>query len=121
MYEKIRKVLKRIRQDLSVILCIVYISKGYNKSIESFHSRHILSNTYAIDSEDGFELFDNNGYILKNNPSVSIVFPRMYGDNRQDITKYFNWISSVKNYINEAPETYVYGDKGNRLFDLIQP
>ncbi len=120
VYEKIGISLKRIRKDLTTHLNLVYTSKGYSYSIESFHSRHIISNTFAVDSEDGFNLFNRKGYLTKNNPSVSIVFPRMFGDSRQDMTKYFNWISSVKKYIDESSDKVVYGDKNNRLFDLVK-
>ena len=119
--EKIKKCLKRIRKELSIRLCVVYAGgKGYRYNVESFHSRHILSNTFAIDSEDGFDLFNEKGYVTKNNPSISIVFPRLlYGDNRKDKTKYYNWITSVKKYIEESPDYFIYGNKDNRLFDLI--
>ena len=92
VYEKVKKCIKRIRKELPLKLNLVYTSKGYSNRIESFHSRHVLSNTFAIDSEDGLDLFNNLGYLTKNNPSVSIVFPRVFGDTRQDMTKYFNWI-----------------------------
>lgn len=117
VYSEIDTLLKRIRTELTVKLCIVYTSKGYSPWIESFHSRHILSNTYIIDSEDGFNLFNKMGYLTKNNPSVSIVFPRLFGDSRQDITKYYNWILSVKKYFDETK--YIKGDKDNRLLELI--
>jgi hypothetical protein len=116
VYKKIDELIKDIRKELTVKLCLVYTSKGYSPWIESFHSRHVLSNTYIIDSEDGFDLFNTNGYLTKNNPSVSIVFPRIYGNSRQDITKYYNWILSVKKYFDEA--RYVMGDKNNRLFEI---
>lgn len=120
VYEKVKKCLRRIRRDLPVKLNLVYTSTGYSRRVESFHSRHVLSNTFAIDSEDGLDLFSSDGHLTKNNPSVSVVFPRMFGDNRQDMTKYYNWIASVKKYLNEFPQ-FVYGnyDEGNnRLFDL---
>ena len=122
VFEKVKKCLKRIRRELPVKLNLVYTSTGYSRRIESFHSRHVLSNTFAIDSEDGLDLFSNDGYLTKNNPSVSIVFPRMFGDDRQDVTKYYNWIASVKKYVNEFPQ-FVYGnyeEKNNRLFDLVK-
>lgn len=120
VYEKVKKCIKRIRKELPLKLNLVYTSKGYSNRIESFHSRHVLSNTFAIDSEDGLDLFNNLGYLTKNNPSVSIVFPRVFGDARQDMTKYFNWIVSIKKYIDDFPQ-FVYGnyeEGNNRLFDL---
>ena len=120
VYEKIKKCLKRIRKGLSVKLGLFYTGKGYFHKIESFHSRHIISNTFAVDSEDGLDLFNNNGYITKNNPVVSIVFPRLFGDSRQDITKYCKWIASVKKYINNEVDKLYEGSKENRLFDLVE-
>ena len=120
VYEKVKKCIKRIRKELPLKLNLVYTSTGYSNRIESFHSRHVLSNTFAIDSEDGLDLFNNLGYLTKNNPSVSIVFPRVFGDARQDMTKYFNWIVSIKKYIDDFPQ-FVYGnyeEGNNRLFDL---
>lgn len=118
VYEKIKKCLKRIRKDLFVKLGFFYTGKGYDHRIESFHSRHIISNTFAIDSEDGLDLFDDNGFLTKNNPTVSIVFPRLFGNSRQDVAKYYNWISSVKKFINEEVKDRYWGIKENRLLDL---
>ena len=118
VYEKIKKCLKRIRKELTIKLGLFYTETGYYYKTESFHSRHILSNTFAIDSEDGLDLFNANGYLTKNNPLVSIVYPRMFGNSRQDVSKYYKWISSVKNYIEECAESY--GDNDNRLFELIK-
>ena len=119
VYEKIKKSLKRIRKELTVNLGLFYTDKGYYYKIESFHSRHIISNTFAVDSEDGLDLFNKNGYITKNNPVVSIVFPRLFGNSRQDMTKYCNWITSVKKYINNEVDERYSGTKENRLFDLV--
>jgi len=118
-YEKFKKCLKRIKKELSFKLCIVYTETGYNPDIESFHSRHVLSNTFSIDSEDGLDIFDGRGYITKNNPVISIVFPRLLGDCRKDFTKSINWIASVKKHIQEAPDKFICGVKDNRLFDLV--
>ena len=121
VYERVKKCLKRIRKELHVKLNLVYTSTGHRKSIESFHSRHVFSNTFTIDSEDGLDLFNNDGFLTKNNPSISIVFPRLFGDTRQDMTKCYNWIASVKKHVADFPE-FVYGNydgKNNRLFDLV--
>ena len=117
-YEKVKKCVKHIRKDLTVKIGLVYIPKGYRHDVESFHSRQIQTNSFAVDSEDGLALFDNNGYLTKNNPSVSIVFPRLFGNSRQDITKYTNWIRSTKEYIKTKPK-HMKGDLNNRLFDLV--
>lgn len=120
VYEKIKKCLKRIRKGLSVKLGLFYTDKGYSHEIESFHSRHIISNTFAVDSEDGLNLFNNNGYLTKNNPVVSIVFPRLFGNSRQDISKYYKWIASVKKYINNEVDERYGGTKENRLLELVE-
>ena len=90
VHEKIKKCLKRIRPSLNVKLGLFYTEKSYSYSVESFHSRHILSNSFIVDSEDGLDLFNDKGYLQKNNPTLSIVFPRLFGNSRQDITKYEN-------------------------------
>ena len=119
VHEKIKKCLKRIRPSLNVRLGLFYTEKSYSYSVESFHSRHILSNSFIVDSEDGLDLFNDKGYLQKNNPTLSIVFPRLFGNSRQDITKYNNWIRSVKKYVDECPETLYEGTKENRLFTLV--
>lgn len=120
VYEKIKKSIRRIRRDLNVKLGLFYTGTGYYHEIESFHSRHILSNTYAVDSEDGLDLFNENGYLTKNNPVVSIVFPRLFGNSRQDLEKYCRWLSSVKKYVETDVSERFYGSKENRLFELIK-
>ncbi len=120
VYEKIKKSIRRIRRDLNVKLGLFYTGTGYYHEIESFHSRHILSNTYAVDSEDGLDLFNENGYLTKNNPVVSIVFPRLFGNSRQDLEKYCRWLSSVKKFVETDVSERFYGSKENRLFELIK-
>ncbi|MCQ2285892.1 MAG: hypothetical protein MJZ76_03330 [Bacteroidales bacterium] len=121
IYEKVKKCLKKIRNEneLVVKLGFFYTEKGFNHNVESFHSRHILSNSFLVDSEDGFDLFDDYGYRTKNNPTVSIVFPRLYGNCREDMTKYENWIVSVKKHVENASDCLFYGTKENRLFELV--
>ena len=118
-YEKVKKCLKRVRKDLNVKLGLVYTAKGYYYKTESFHSRHVISNNFCVDSEDGLDLFNEKGYITKNNPTVTIVFPRLFGNSRQDISKYESWIKSVKKYIDSCPEKDFYGTKENRLLELF--
>lgn len=120
VYNDIIKCLESIREELTVKLGLFYTDKGYYYEIESFHSRHIISNTFAVDSEDGLDLFNKIGYITKNNPVVSIVFPRLFGNSRQDIAKYCNWITSVDKYINNEVGERYYGTKENRLFELVK-
>lgn len=118
LHEKVKKCLKRIKKDLVVKLGVVYTSVGYRHNIESFHSRHLISNTFSMSAEDGLDLFDENAYLTKNNPSVSIVFPTLFGNSRQDMTISSNWIKSVKNHI-ESSDRFIYGEKSNRLFELV--
>lgn len=117
-YEKVRKCLKRKRKELNVRLSMIYTAIGYHYWTESFHSRHVITNSFAVDSEDGMDLFNEKGYLTKNNPTISIVFPRLFGDSRQDVTKYNNWIKSVKQYVEDCSDKEWFGTKENRLFDL---
>ena len=119
VYEKLRKCIKRIRPNLQVALCFIYTATGYYYKNESFHSRHIITNNFTIDSEDGFDLFDENGYLTKNNATISVVFPRLIGNHRQDMTKYETWLKSVKTHVEESSEASFYGTKENRLFDFV--
>ena len=118
VYEKVKKCLKRIRNDLNVRLGLFYTDQGFIDNKETFHSRHIISNNFIIDSEDGFNLFNKYGYVNRNNPSITIVFPNLFGNSRQDMSKYSNWISSVKKYIEEDVGNRCEGSKDNRLFYL---
>jgi len=118
-YEQVKKCLKRIRKNLTIKLGFFYIAKGYDYKKESFHSRHILANSFMVDSDDGLDLFGEKGYITKNNPTVSIVFPWLFGNSRQDMTKYENWLRSVKKHVEESPDSLFYGTKENRLFELV--
>ncbi len=118
-YEQVKKCFKRIRKDITLKLGFFYIAKGYDYKKESFHSRHILANSFMIDSEDGFDLFGDKGYITKNNPTISVVFPWFLGNSRQDMTKYENWLRSVKKHVEDSPDSLFYGTKENRLFDLV--
>lgn len=119
-YEQVKKCFKRVRNKLTFRLGFFYIAKGYDYKKESFHSRHILANSFLVDSEDGLDLFGGKGYITKNNPTVSIVFPWLLGNSRQDMTKYENWLRSVKKYVEESPDSLYYGTKENRLFNLVK-
>lgn len=119
-YEKVKKCLKRVRKDLNVKLGFAYTAIGYHYETESFHSRHVITNNFCVDSEDGLDLFNEKGYITKNNPSVTIVFPRLFGNSRQDISKYESWIKSVKKHIEGCPEKEFYGTKENRLLELFE-
>lgn len=118
LYEKVKKCLKRIKKDLVVKLGVVYTSVGYRHDVESFHSRHLISNTFSINAEDGLNLFDENAFLTKNNPAISIVYPALFGNSRQDMTIRNNWIQSVKKHI-ESSDKFVYGEKTNRLFELV--
>lgn len=120
VYEKVKKCFKRIRKDLTIRFGFFYTEKGYDFKVESFHSRHILANSFIVDSDDGLDLFGDKGYITKNNPTISIVFPRLFGNSRQDITKYENWIRSVKIHVEDSSDSLFYGTKENRLFELVK-
>lgn len=106
VYEKTKKCVKRIRQTLDIKLALVYTATGYCHRSESFHSRHVLSNNYIVDSEEGLDLFNDNGFLTKNNPTISIVFPMLYGNCRQDLSKYENWIRSVKKHVSNSKIFY---------------
>lgn len=118
MYSQIKKELKKIRQNYEIELSIHKIISTDNK----FHSRHIITNNALIDSEDGFDLFNDKKYSTKN-ATITKVYPRFSGDDRGDMSKYLKWISIAKNYISESARDLDKASSGNvknRLFDMIK-
>lgn len=79
----------------------------------TLHDRFIISNTFCITVGAGFALF-NGGSSPVNSTSVKILYPTAVGNKRE----YYLWIRKTKE-INERPQN-VWGDRVNRLFDLVE-
>ena len=119
IYSKIKDYLSKIRPQLNVNLSIYRVGIG-----NGFHSRHIITNNVLIDSEDGFDLFDDKGKSTKN-ATITKIYPRFFCDDRGDMNKYLSWISiTKKNALNsQSSESSSYqtrwGEVDNRLFEMV--
>ncbi len=113
IYEKICKIIKDLRKGLRFVLTIFSIGKG-----EDFHNRIIITNNVLIQAPDGLDIFKPNGE-AKRNAVLGLVIPRLFGDDRLDMSQYLNWIEIVKRRCQNASDATYYGSRENRLFDLV--
>lgn len=104
--------IKRIRPNLTYSLGMLSILTGGD-----FHRRLVLTNNWIADFADGLDLFDENGK-SKRNTTVDLVFPRLIGNDRKDLSKYDQWIRIAKQHFSNQPK-YVTGSNENRLFNLV--
>jgi len=117
IYDQIESIIKQLRPELNFSLGVLYIYKGGD-----FHRRLVLTNTWVADFADGTDLFDEKG-IAKKNTTVDVVYPRLIGDDRQDLSKYEQWIRIAKEEYKKVGENRkddCKGFKENRLFDLVK-
>lgn len=113
VHDKISQIIKILRQGLRCALTIISIGKG-----EGFHSRYIITNNVLIQAPDGLDIYKPNGEVIRN-AVLDLIIPRLYGDDRKDMTKYLTWIKLVKDRCMRASDVTYYGPKENRLFDLV--
>lgn len=119
IYDKIKDYLNKIRPQLNIKLSIYRVGIG-----DKFHSRHIITNNVLIDSEDGFDLFNDREKSTKN-ATITKIYPRFSGDDRGDMSKYLTWISVTKKHAlnSQSSESSSYqtkwGDGENRLFGMV--
>lgn len=79
----------------------------------TLHDRFIISNTFLITVGAGFALFNNRGK-PQNSTAIKLLFPTIIGKK----TEYNLWIEKTKE-INARTKNY-WGDRKNRLFDLVE-
>ena len=79
----------------------------------TLHDRFIISNTFLITVGAGFALFNNKGK-PQNSTAIKLLFPTAIGKK----TEYNLWIEKTKE-INDRTKNY-WGDRKNRLFDLVE-
>lgn len=113
VHEKLSNNIKEIRNGLKFSLSIFSIGKG-----EDFHSRNIITNNILIQAPDGLDVYKPSGE-AKRNAVFCLVIPRLYGDQRLDLTQYLNWIKIVKKRCMQASDATFWGPRENRLFDLV--
>lgn len=110
--EKIKTEIEQIRPYLACSLGMLPILTG-----GAFHRRLVLTNNWIADFADGLNLFDENGKSQRNT-TVDLVFPRLIGNDRKDLSKYNQWIRIAKQHFSDQSK-YVSGSKENRLFKLV--
>lgn len=112
-YNDISNLIKAINKKLDFSLALYAIGAS-----EEFHSRIIITNNIIFDAPDGFEVYNDNGQSTKN-ALFNIVFPRLVGDNRQDMSNYLRWIKIAKKRSVKQMDSQFWGVRDNRLFDLV--
>lgn len=107
IYQDIKDTIKAIRSPEfceNTLLTLCY---------STYHDRFIVSNNYYITVGAGFALF-NGGKKPMNTTTIQIYYPTAVGKR----TEYNLWIKKCLE-INERTKNY-WGDKVNRLFDLVE-
>lgn len=113
VYNRIKNIIIALRKGLKFDLTLYAIG-----SSEEFHSRMILTNNVFLNAADGFDVFREDATSNKN-AMFDIVLPRLVGDSRQDMSNYLRWIKIAKNRSKKQSETQFWGNRENRLFELV--
>lgn len=122
VYEEIRKIRPKMKMKFS----LTHINTTGNGDGD-FHSRHLLTNCMLVNSEDGFDFFENrkNKYTKKwekvsgKHARLEFVYPTLIDNRRLDAENYYRWIKlSACNPFNKS-NSLSWGDTENRLFELI--
>ena len=125
IYEYIHKEIKKIRPKMKILFSLYHINTTGNGDGD-FHSRHILTNCLLVNSEDGFDIFKNkqNEYTKRReivsgkHARLEFLYPTLIDNRRLDAANYYRWIKlSATNCIDN---NLCWGDKENRLFDLVK-
>lgn len=123
VYEEIRKIRPKMKMKIS----LTHINTTGNGSGD-FHSRHLLTNCMLVNSEDGFDFFENskNKFTKKwetvsgKHVRLEFVYPTLIDNRRLDAENYYRWIKiSADNPFNNS-DSLRWGDKENRLFALVE-
>lgn len=112
VYNQIQNLIVALRRGLNFELTIYAVGAA-----EDFHRRMILTNNVILDAYDGFDVFREDGTSNKN-ARFGIVFPRLVGDSRLDMSEYLRWIGIVKDRSDGQSITQFWGTRKNRLFEL---
>lgn len=125
IYKYVHEEIRKIRPKLKMLFSLYHISTTGNGDGD-FHSRHILTNCILVNSEDGFDFFENkrDQYTKKwetvsgKNVRLEFLFPVLIDNRRLDFANYYRWIKLSAN--NSIDNNMSWGDKTNRLFELVQ-
>lgn len=126
IYDYVYKEIRKIRPKMKIKFSLTHINTTGNGDGD-FHSRHILTNCMLVNSEDGFDFFENKKdqytqrweTVSGKNARLEFLFPTLIDNRRLDAANYYRWIKlSAYNPFNNNI-SLSWGDKENRLFDLV--
>ena len=126
IYDYVCQEIRKIRPKMKMKFSLTHINTTGNGNGD-FHSRHILTNCMLVNSEDGFDFFDNskNKYtnewetVSGKHARLEFVYPTLIDNRRLDAENYYRWIKlSASNPFNNS-NSLSWGDTENRLFELI--
>lgn len=126
IYDYIYSEIRRIRPNMKMCFSLYHINTTGNGDGD-FHSRHILTNCMLVNSEDGFDIFENKRNedtkewktVSGKHARFEFVFPTLIDNRRLDADNYYRWLKlSGMNKIDNSL-CWGDGDKENRLFDMI--
>ena len=112
VYEHFSNVIRALRKGLNYCLTLCVVDRS-----SDFHRRMIITNNILFEAPDGFAVFDNKGNSNKN-AKYDIVYPRLIGNGRQDMSEYLRWIHISKRNLFSQKNTTI-GTKENRLFNIV--
>ena len=126
VYDYLEQEIRKIRPQLTIKLSLCHV-KTTGDGDGDFHSRHILTNCMAINSEDGFDLFKNKKDRRNNIKCVSgkyarieIIHPVLSNNKRLESDNYYQWIKISSHNTNNNLDYIGWGKFENRLFKLVQ-
>lgn len=125
IYDYVKEEIKKIRPNMILKFTLYHINTTGNGDGD-FHSRHLVTNCMLVNSEDGFDFFENkkNEYTGKwetvsgKHARLEFLYPTLLDNRRLDADNYYRWIKLSAN--NTIDNSLCWGDKVNRLFDLIE-
>lgn len=121
VYAEIRKKRPKLKMKFSL-----YHINTTGNGDGDFHSRHILTNCMLINSEDGFDFFENKKNVYTNrweafsgkHVRIEFLYPTLMDERRLDAANYFRWLRLSKS--NTINNPLCWGDKNNRLFSFVE-
>lgn len=112
VYEHFSNLIHALRKGLNYCLTLCVVNKS-----DDFHRRMIITNNILLEAPDGFAVFNDEGKSNKN-ARYDIVYPRLIGNCRQDMSEYLRWIQISKRNLFSSKNTTI-GTKENRLFNIV--
>ncbi|MBP5516128.1 MAG: hypothetical protein J6X86_04170 [Bacteroidales bacterium] len=124
IYDYVKEEIRKIRPNMKLKFTLYHTNTTGNGDGD-FHSRHLVTNCMLVNSEDGFDFFENkkNEYTGKwetvsgKHARLEFLYPTLLDNRRLDADNYYRWITLSAN--NCVDNSLCWGDKENRLFELV--